>query len=77
MLSNDISAGQAMITMCPRSESHLTYMSSVTFTTEFHGGQVLSGHQLADDFRRRVHELGQSLRVGVLGRRHSRSKTSR
>ena len=32
-----------------------------------HGGQVLSGHQLADDFRRRVHELGQSLRVGVLG----------
>jgi len=56
-----------MITMCPRSESHLTYMSSVTFTTEFHGGQVLSGHQLADDSRRRVHELGQSLRVGVLG----------
>ena len=28
---------------------------------------MLSGHQLADDFRRRVHELGQSLRVGVLG----------
>ncbi len=24
-----------MITMCPRSKSHLTHMSPVTFTTEF------------------------------------------
>jgi hypothetical protein len=35
VLSNDVSAGQAMITMCPRADSHLTYMINIALTTEF------------------------------------------
>ena len=30
-----ISAGQAMITMCPRGESQLTYMIPIAVTAEF------------------------------------------
>jgi hypothetical protein len=35
VLANRILAGQGMILMCPRGDSHLTYMTPVTITTEF------------------------------------------
>jgi hypothetical protein len=30
-----ISAGQVMIAMCPRTDTHLTYMINITLTMEF------------------------------------------
>jgi hypothetical protein len=33
-LENDISAGQKLV-MCPRPESHLTYMINIALTTQF------------------------------------------
>jgi hypothetical protein len=30
-----ISAGQVMIAMCPRPDTHFTYMINITLTTEF------------------------------------------
>jgi hypothetical protein len=35
VLPNDISAGQAMMTMCPRTDTHLNYMIDIALTTEF------------------------------------------
>ena len=35
MLPNGMSAGQAMITMCPRSDLQLTYMIDIALTMEF------------------------------------------
>jgi hypothetical protein len=35
VLLHGISAGQVMITMCPRTDSHPTYMIDIALTTEF------------------------------------------
>jgi hypothetical protein len=35
MLANSVSAGQVLMTVCPRSDSHLTYMIDIALTTEF------------------------------------------
>jgi hypothetical protein len=35
MLANGASAGQALTAMCPRTDTHLTYMIDIALTTEF------------------------------------------
>jgi hypothetical protein len=35
MLANGVSAGQVLMMVCPRTDTHLTYMTNITLNTEF------------------------------------------
>jgi hypothetical protein len=35
MLANGVSAGQVLMMVCPRTDTHLTYMIDIALTTEF------------------------------------------
>jgi len=35
MLANGVSAGQVLMMVCPRGDTHLTYMIDIALTTEF------------------------------------------
>ena len=48
-LSHEISAGQAMLAMCPRRDTHLAYMIDIALTTEFSlaaGGAMSGGNRV-------------------------------